>query len=169
MNGNYYQIHATSPGNYEPSDPFPILAPDEEWKLIHSEDTASQIIETTKPLDGTDFLQVVTFYQRLRVFEYHPIQVMNLYAEAKGSTVKAVLAPNTSFQYKLLSRNEIRMHILIRVTTDQTIPAKTGLVTPEKPSDIKNATFGEAKIPIYIVARDPSHPGWGWIDGYIDN
>jgi hypothetical protein len=166
--GGYYQLLVTSLANYEGSDRSPSLVGD-EWKSMQTLDRTNQMVESTKPLNGTDFPQVITFYQRLRIFEHRPSQPTNLYTDSKGNTVKAVLVPNSSFHYKILNRGEKRTQILILVSTDQTIPPKTGLINPEKPVEIKNATFGEAKIPIYIVATDPDRPGWGWIEGYLDN
>ena len=166
--GGDYQIQAASPSNYEQSNKPPEIAVPAMWQLKPGGNQAGQVVESTQAVDGTD-LQVVTFYQRLKVFEYRPTQPMNLYTDAIGSAVKATLAPNSSFRYRILNRGDKRTLILIHVTTDQFIPAKTGLVTPDKPADIRNATFGEAKMPIYIVAADRDHPGWGWIDGYIDN
>jgi Domain of unknown function (DUF4388) len=167
LNGTYYQIRPISPFNYEPSPKLPTTV--DSWRVKPDGDPPVQIAESTKPIDGTDSPLVVTFYQRLKVLQQVLSQSMNLYSDATGPTVRAILLPQTSFWYKIISRDDKRTHILIWVATSQYIPAKTGLVNPEKPPDIKDATFGLARMPIYIVAIDLDNPTWGWIDGYVDN
>jgi len=164
----YYQISSFDVANFEHFDKPPQIAVPDLWQQTRKRDS-SQTIETIKSTESTDFPIVVTFYQRLKILEYRPTQFVSLYADAQTPQVKATLLPNSSFRYKILGREGKRTHILVNVAAEQFIAAKNGLVNPEKPDDIKDATFGLARMPIYVIAIDPDHIHCGWIDGYLDN
>jgi hypothetical protein len=163
-----YQISSFDVANFEHFDMPPQISAPDLWRQTQKAES-SQTVETIRSTESTDFPMVVTFYQRLKVFEYRPTQFASLYADAQTPQVKATLLPYTSFRYKILGREGKRTHILVNVAAEQFIPAKSGLVNPEKPDDIKDATFGLARMPIYVVAIDRAHLHCGWIDGYLDN